>query len=64
MTETAAVALVAVVTVGPAVMLAPFAVARHLVHRHADEYGPAIRAAGRDDASPATVRATVREVNR
>lgn len=49
---------------GPAAMLVPALVARRLVWRHADEYGPVIRAAGRDDADAATVRAIVREVAR
>ncbi|MGV9762412.1 hypothetical protein [Micromonospora tulbaghiae] len=64
MTPTAAYALAAVLVGGPAVMLAPFAVARRLVDRHAEEVGPIIRAAGRDDASPATVRAIGQEVTR
>ncbi|GHJ57344.1 hypothetical protein Nm8I071_66510 [Nonomuraea sp. TT08I-71] len=64
MTETAVYTLAAVLVGGPVAMLAPVAVARALVHRHAEEYGPAIRAAGRDDASPATVRAIAEEANR
>ncbi|MFI6331918.1 hypothetical protein ACIBBG_26870 [Micromonospora chersina] len=39
-------------------------VARHFVHRHADEYGEVIRAAGRDDATEPTVRALSKELTR
>jgi hypothetical protein len=63
-TPTAVYALAAVVTVGPAVMLAPFAVARALVDHHAEEAGPVIRAAGRDDLAPAAVRSIAEEANR
>ncbi|WP_328533219.1 hypothetical protein OG836_26130 [Micromonospora zamorensis] len=64
MTSTAAYALVAVLLGGPAAMLLPVAVARLLVDRHADEVGPAIRAAGRDDLAPAAVRALAKEIAR
>ncbi|MFC8296280.1 hypothetical protein [Micromonospora orduensis] len=64
MTTTAAYALAAVLLGGPAVMLAPFVVARRLVDRHAGEAGPAIRAAGRDDLNPAAVRVLAQEINR
>ncbi|MGC4792549.1 hypothetical protein ACLQ3H_00375 [Micromonospora saelicesensis] len=61
MTPTAAIALVAVLLGGPAAMLLPFAVARLLVDRHAEEVGPAIRAAGRDDLDAPTFRALAKE---
>ncbi|RKF25245.1 hypothetical protein [Micromonospora globbae] len=64
MTTTAAYALAAVLLGGPAVMLAPFVVARRLVDRHADEVGPVIRAAGRDDLDPAAFRAIAKETAR
>ncbi|MGW3789678.1 hypothetical protein ACWD8I_00730 [Micromonospora arida] len=64
MNTTAAYALAAVLVGGPAVMLAPFVVARRLVERHAEETGPAIRAAGRDDVNPAAFRALAKETTR
>lgn len=49
MTDTAAVALVAVLLGGPAVMLAPFLVARRLVERHADATAAAVRRTDRKE---------------
>ncbi|MEU1841907.1 hypothetical protein [Micromonospora chersina] len=64
MTPTAAYALAAVLLGGPAVMLAPFALAHRSAERHADEVGPLIRAAGRPDLDAATVRAIAKETAR
>lgn len=47
MTSTAAYALLAVVTVGPAVMVAPFLIARRSAEQHADRTAAAILAAAR-----------------
>lgn len=64
MTTTAAYALAAVVLGTPALAAAVALTARHFVYRHADEVGPAIRAAGRDDLDPAAVRALAKEIAR
>lgn len=48
---------------GTAVPTSVFLVARHLVHQHAEQYGPVIRAAGRDLDAP-TEAATFRVVHK
>lgn len=49
---------------GTGTPLAVFAIARALVERHAEQYGPAIRAAGRDLPTRAEAAARPKELTR